>query len=594
MPIPQKPGARLRAALVELLYRQSRAVLFANLVIPWPVAYVLREAVPGRQLLIWIGAVYALTGARLLLSYRYFRRGDQAPGPEVWARRFTVLSVLSSLLWGGVGWIGFVPSEPHLIAFVCIVLTGMSGGAVPALSAYPPAYAGLLIAMQLPFALRCLSQEGSIYSVYLAFLLCLVCVYLYYSLITYRSLKETVSLRFENLALVEGLERERDRATAADRAKTRFLAAASHDLRQPIHAAALFTASLAALARRGDIKGADAKGIADRLEAVIGSLGGLLHGLIDVSRLDAGLVPVQRRPISLARMLGDLREEFAPQALQRGVALRAVPLDVWADSDPVLLKRILDNFLSNALRHAPDGRVLIGCRRRGGAVEIQVVDTGPGIPSGQHQAVFEEFVQLDDLQLDNPQRDREQGLGLGLAIVRRLADLLGHPIGLRSTPGKGSAFSVQLPLTAPPALARVSPRRSEPSGRLGIMVVDDDVQVLAGLATLLAAWGHDPVCGADVEELCRRHEAAGADSVHLIIADYRLKRGLTGSEAIARLERYLGYRVPALIVTGDTSPERLRDLTATGRLVLHKPVAPERLQAAIREAVAGEAPAGSA
>lgn len=583
-PSSEKPVERLHAVLVDLLYRQSRAVLLANLVIPWPVAYVLREAVPGRQLLIWIGAIYVLTAARLLLSRQYFRRGEEDAEPETWARRFTILSVLSSLLWGGVGWIGFVPSEPHLIAFVCIVLTGMSGGALPALSAYPPAYAGLLIAMQLPFALRCLAQEGSIYSVYLAFLLCLVCVYLYYSLNAYRSLKETVSLRFENQALVERLERERDRATAADRAKTRFLAAASHDLRQPIHAASLFTASLAALARRGDIRDVEAKGIADRLEAVISSLGGLLHGLIDVSRLDAGLVPVRRRPISLAQMLCDLREEFMPQALQRGIALRVVPLDVWADSDPVLLKRILDNFLSNALRHAPDGRVLIGCRRRGSAIEILVVDTGPGIPYGQHQAVFEEFVQLD-----NPQRDREQGLGLGLAIVRRLAGLLGHPIGLRSAPGKGSAFSVRLPMIAPPALTHASPRRSETTGRLRIMVVDDDTQVLAGLATLLAAWGYDSFCGADVEELCRRHQAAGARPVDLIIADYRLERDLTGSEAIARLELYLGYPVPALIITGDTSPERLRELTATGHRVLHKPVAPERLQAAIRETVLDEA-----
>ncbi len=590
MPMLRQPEARLRAALVELLYRQSRAVLLANLIIPWPVASVLREAVPGRQLLIWIGAIYVLTGARLLLSHRYFRRGDDTAGPDVWARRFTILSVPSSLLWGAIGWIGFVPAEPHLVAFVCIVLTGMSGGALPALSAYPPAYAGLLIAMLLPFALGCLAQEGAIYSVYLAFVLCLVCAYIYYSLITYRTLRETASLRFENLALVESLERERDRATAADRAKTRFLAAASHDLRQPIHAASLFTASLAALARRGDIKSADAKGIADRLEAVIGSLGGLLHGLIDVSRLDAGLVPVQRRPISLERMLGDLREEFAPQALQRGIALRAVPLDVWVDSDPVLLKRILDNFLSNALRYTPNGRVLVGCRLRGGAVELQVLDTGPGIPAGQHQAVFEEFTQLD-----NPQRDREQGLGLGLAIVRRLAELLGHRVGLRSTPGKGSTFSVRLPMTSPPAALRAAPRRSETSTRLGVMVVDDDAQVLAGLATLLTAWGYEPFAGADVEALCRRHEEAGAGPVHLIIADYRLESGVTGSEAIARLESHLGYRVAALIVTGDTSPKRLRELTATGRRVLHKPVAPERLQAAIREAILDEAaPAGFA
>ncbi|AZO81653.1 hypothetical protein B5U98_09540 [Bosea sp. Tri-39] len=582
-PRPVDRERRVQAGLVDLLFRQSRAILLANFVIPWPVAYVLREAVPGEQLLVWIGAIYALTGARLLLARGYARRGADAGDPHVWARRFAALSILSSLLWGAIGWIGFVPEQPHLIAFICIVLTGMSGGAVPSLSAYPPAYAGLLVAMQLPFVLRCLQQDEAIYSVYLTFAACLAGVYLYYSLITYRTLRETVSLRFENLALVEGLERERDRATAADRAKTRFLAAASHDLRQPINAAALFTASLAAFARRGDVKAAAAKGIAEKLEAALASLGGLLHGLIDVSRLDASLIPVRREPISLLRMLSGLREEFSPQAQQRGIDLRFVASNAWVESDPVLLKRILDNFLSNALRYAPGGRVLIGCRRRGGAMEIQIVDTGPGIAADQHQAVFEEFAQLD-----NPQRDREQGLGLGLAIVRRLGDLLGHRIGLSSAPGKGSTFSVRVPF-APPALVNPAPVRNRASrAKLGIMVLDDDMPVLDGIAMLLAAWGYESFAGRDVEALCRRHAGAGQQPVHLIIADYRLGGGMSGSEAIAQLIEHLGYPVPALIVTGDTSPERLRELTATGHTVLHKPVAPERLQAAIGDAVRGE------
>lgn len=578
-PVRARREEQVEAGLIDLLFRQSRAILLANFIIPWPVAYVLREAVPGQQLLIWIGAIYLLTGARLLVSRSYFGSSAVAADPAVWAHRFTLLSILSSLLWGAIGWIGFVPEQPHLIAFVCIVLTGMSGGAVPSLSAYPPAYAGLLVAMQLPFVLRCLQQEEAIYSVYLVFAACLAGAYLYYCLVTYRTLRETVSLRFENLALVEGLERERDRATAADRAKTRFLAAASHDLRQPIHAAALFTASLVTLARRGDVSAGAAKEIAGKLEAALASLDGLLHGLVDVSRLDAGLVPVSRRPIHLRRMLGDLGEEYAPQARERSIALRLVASDAWIESDPVLLKRILDNFLSNALRYAPAGRVLIGCRRRGDALEIQVVDTGPGIPAGQHQAVFEEFTQLD-----NPQRDREQGLGLGLAIVRRLGELLGHRVGLRSAPGRGSIFWARVPVTA--AAPNPAPgRMAEPSARLRIMALDDDTQVRDGLSTLLAAWGYEVLAGRDVEELRGRHLAAGGPPIHLIIADYRLAGGITGSEAIARLSGHLGHDVPALIVTGDTSPECLRELTATGRIVLHKPVAPERLRAAVHEAV---------
>lgn len=586
-PMSQDSSSRLHAALVDLLYRQSRAILLANLVIPWPVAYVLRGAVPASQLVGWIGAIYLLTGARLLLSRGYFRRTDGKAGAASWARRFTALSFLSSLLWGALGWIGFEPTQPHLIAFVCIVLTGMSGGAVPSLSAYPPAYAGLLIAMQLPFALRCLMQDEAIYSVYLLFQLCLVGAYLYCSRITYRALRETVSLRFENLALVRGLEHERDRATAADKAKTHVLAAASHDLRQPIHALALFTGTLDALARRGDVGSREAGGIAEKLQTVIASFDGLLDGLVDVSRLDAGLVPVNRRPVHLRQVLADLGEQFAAQASQRGIDLRVVPGRAWVDTDPVLLRRILDNLLSNALRYAPGRRVLVGSRRRGKAVEILVIDTGPGIPAGQQQAVFEEFTQLA-----NPQRDREQGLGLGLAIVRRLAGLLDHPVGLRSAPGKGAAFSVRIPRADPPLrVPDVVAEIGRPSGQC-IMVLDDDAQALDGIATLLRAWGHEVAAGMDVETLCRQHAAAGLGQVDLVIADYRLGGGLTGSAAAERLFARLGYCAPVLIVTGDTMPERLRELNTTGHRVLHKPVAPEDLQAAIRELTAGMQRAG--
>ena len=579
----RRKDERLQAALIDLLYRQSRAVMFANLIIPWPVAYVLRHVVPGGQLLAWVASIYVLTGARLYLSHLYFRSQGKGRVPLAWARSFTLLSVVSSLLWGVVGWIGFVPAEPHLIAFVCIVIVGMAGGAVPSLSAYPPAYAGLLIAMTLPFALRCLGMEGTIYSVYLTFLTCLVVVYLYYSRITYLSLRETVALRFENVALVAGLERERDRATAADRAKTRFLAAASHDLRQPIHALGLFTATLASMAGKGDVRAEEARLLADKLRSGISALGGLLHGLIDVSRLDAGLVPVEPQSLSLSQLLSSLREEYAGQARERGIDLRIVTCSAWVHSDPVQLKRILDNFLSNALRYAPAGRVVVGARRRGKTLDIVVADDGPGIPADQQGLVFEEFTQID-----NPERGRHQGLGLGLAIVRRLAELLQHPVGLRSAPGRGSAFSITVPRVSSPAAetSRITAQGDEPGGGQAIMVLDDDAGVLDGITTLLAAWGYRVHGGANVAELCRHHaDAIRPGRVGLIIADYRLAGGVTGSQAIEQLIAHLGYTVPALIVTGDTTPQRLRQLAGSGHEVLHKPLAPDLLQSAICRAI---------
>ncbi|MBN8941435.1 MAG: hybrid sensor histidine kinase/response regulator [Rhizobiales bacterium] len=556
------------------------------MVVPWPVVYVLWGAVPASALIAWAAAIYAVTGARWFLSRRYFLAAGDAAGRAAWARRFTLLSILWSLTWGALGWIGFVPDQAHLIAFVCIVLTGMSGGGVSSVAAHPPAHVRVLLAMHVPFALSCLTQDDPVFDLYLVLQACLIVVSLYYCRINYRSLRETVALRFENAALIDRLEHERDRATAANHAKTRFLAAASHDLRQPIHALGLFTAALAALARRGDVRAGEAQGIAEKLQATIGSLGGLLHGLIDVSRLDAGLVAVERRPIALARLIAGLGEEFGPQARERGITLRVVPSSAWVESDPALLKRILDNFLSNALRYAPGGRVLVGCRRRGAMVEIQVHDTGPGIPADQHEAVFEEFTQLH-----NPHRARQEGLGLGLAIVRRLAGLLGHRVVLRSVPGKGSSFSLVVPLAAAAATPAVTQRQALASG-LAVMVIDDDLQVLEGVALLLPSWGHRCFMGATVDEVRRRHAEAGAPPVDIIIADYRLADGMAGTAAVERLTGHLGYRVPALIVTGDTSPERLRELAASGHVLLHKPLAPDALQQAIRRAASEPIAAG--
>jgi hypothetical protein len=192
-----------------------------------------------------------------------------------------------------------------------------------------------------------------VYGVYAGFAACLLAVNLYYSQVTYRSLRDGVMLRFENLALIGELQHERDRATAADQAKTRFLAAAGHDLRQPVYAIGLQAAALAALGERGEVAGAQAQAIGRRLQGTLARIDGLLDGLLDVSRLDAGLMPVHRRPLSLAHLMAELRDEYAEQAWQRGCVLRVVPARAWIDSDPDLLKRILDNLLANALRHAP-------------------------------------------------------------------------------------------------------------------------------------------------------------------------------------------------------------------------------------------------
>lgn len=569
-----------RRELVNLLFRQSYAVLFANLVIPLPVLYIFRNALSPTAMLQWVAVLYVLTLARIVLARMYFRQAPSQASGQTWLWANTALSWASSLLWGWLGWFGFAHGDPQLFAFTCIVLTGLVCGAVPSLSAHPPAYIGSLAAMLLPLLVLCLGSADEQYATYSFFILCLAGVNLYYSRVTYRNLCETIRLRQENSELVHDLREQRDRARAADQAKSRFLAAASHDLRQPIHALGLFAGALGSLAERGPVDAAQAREIAMRLRGMLGNLGDLLNGLLDISRLDAGVVPVAREPIALHKLFTDLREEFAGTAAERQLRWRVHCSQLWVDSDPLLLRRVLDNLLTNAFRYTRRGGVLLGCRRRGRELEIQVLDSGVGIAPGLQEVIFEEFVQLH-----NAERDRKQGLGLGLAIVRHASRLLGHRLELKSQPGRGSLFSLRVPLTEAPLQAPpLSERNSHGGPGLGIMVVDDERDVLHALSQLLEVWGHRVYPGASALLACQRHIEAshgGPAPVDLILTDYRLGDGQTGEDAIRRIRNYLSRKVPALIITGDTSPARLREAVASGCRLLHKPLDTDQLRAAI-------------
>jgi signal transduction histidine kinase len=572
---------RIREALVELLYRNSYGVVVANILISLAAAYVLRSTVSTNWLIGWLGALYLLTVLRVLAARRFFSRDREPASALRWGWLAAAFSCVSGLLWGMLGWVGFLPQEPILFSFTVIVLTGLICGTVPSLSAFPPALVGSIVATVLPITVRSITNGGDISGAYLSLLAGLVTINLYYCRTTYHMLRETIRLRLENVELVSHLQEERDRAQAADRAKTRFLAAASHDLRQPIHALSLLIATLAMLGQRGAVQSGDARDLAGKAKSIVGNLSALLNGLLDISRLDAGVVTVARETLSLSQLFYHLSNEFAAAANDRGLDWRVVECRLQVDSDPMMLKRVLGNLLSNAFRYTRSGGVLLGCRRRGASVEIQIWDTGPGIPADQQAMVFEEFVQLQ-----NPARDRAQGLGLGLglAIVRRTAVLLQHPLKLVSVTGRGSMFSV----TVPKAGAVETPlpdNRASPAGiAVSIMVVEDEGDVLDIMVQLLTLQGHRVYAGrsaAEVQQIHAKAIMAGDAPVDLIIADYRLGDGATGVDAIEALCAHMGRSIPAVIVTGDTSPSRIKEATASGHRILHKPITGEELHEAI-------------
>jgi signal transduction histidine kinase/CheY-like chemotaxis protein len=371
-------------------------------------------------------------------------------------------------------------------------------------------------------------------------------------------------------ATLERKVEERTQAlTEANQAKSRFLAAASHDLRQPLHALNLLVAQL-----RGDPTPAERLRLTVRVESAVASINGLFDTLLDISKLDAGVVTAQLSAFPVQQVLDRVDATFGADAQARGLSLRVRPHAGWVRSDPVLLERILDNLVANALRYTRHGGVLVGCRRCHGGVRVEVWDTGIGIAPDKHQAIFSEFYQVSPVGTL-----RGEGLGLGLSIVARLGQLLGHGISVASRPGRGSRFAVSLPSAmAQAAVAPVLNADALPEDPLRgsrVLVIDNDDDVLESTAGLLRAWGCTVVT-ADNE--ARARERLAGLSPDLVIADVHLDHGEDGPTLVARLRQQFGSGLPAIVVSGDvTQPTRDR-VAALGLPLLEKPVAPLRLR----------------
>jgi len=377
----------------------------------------------------------------------------------------------------------------------------------------------------------------------------------------------TTQLRDSYAGLEQKVTERTQELDAANKAKTRFLAAASHDLRQPMHALGLFVAQL-----RGCIAEPGTLALVGKVESAVTALQELLDALLDISRLDAGVVVPATADFRLQPLLTRLESAFAPQAENKGVRLRAAPTRLAVRTDPVLLERILINLLANAVRYTEHGGVLIGCRRRGANVRIEVCDTGVGIAESHRESIFQEF-----FQIGNPERDRRKGLGLGLAIATRLARLLDSRIELASRPGKGSVFGIELPRGAAADGMVTLPHAIKSLRGVRVLVVDDDTLVRDAMTSLLKQWGCEVWSagrGAEADSLLMQQRI----TPDAVICDYRLPDGETGIDVIRRLREIAGAGLPAALVTGDTAPERLREATDSGYALLHKPVQPAKLR----------------
>lgn len=581
-----------------ILAEQMRSLDQAMIVAPFTlilVGAVLVYAVWGHVesalLVAWLVAVIVWQSGRFAQSL-YFRRLKPPPQrAQWWAGMYTFATLVSGCMWGLGAWLLFVPSSLSLQALLTMVLTGLVSGSVATNTAYRPVHFAFAVPVLVPLAARNAWEADSLHIV-TAFL---VLVFLGFLLMTGKRISvrvtESIRMRFENIELIEQLrqqksmaERLQHEAEEANQAKSRFLAAASHDLRQPLHALSLFTGVL-----EQNVRQAEARGVVQNMRASVDALEALFNELLDISKLDAGVVAPSITTFALAPLFDRVRNDFEPQAAARGLMLRVRSTRLTTTGDPILLERIVRNLVANAIRYTLRGRVLLGCRRRSGAaVEVQVLDTGIGVPEAERTRIFEEFYQIG-----NPERDRGKGLGLGLAIVKRLADLLGYVVRIDSRVGCGSRFSVRIPLAQgshSPAIPAQSNRGCEETNELAdhfVLVVDDDSGAREGLRALLKGWRCRVLVAASLAELEQSLLARG-EHPDVIVTDYRLRDGSNGIMLIEALRNRYGATLPAVILTGDMRLTADQMHTASGTHSvewLQKPVAPERLQATLARAL---------
>jgi len=571
---------------VQALFQQGWiAVAGLPVVIACLVAALWRFA-PSATLLGWMAVTLGSVALRVPVLQAYRRDPARDANAVQWAARYTWAVIGHGLCWAVAPWLFLDPDQPFAVATYVMIAALMPTTSIPTQSNYPPAVYWIVSLAVLPMILRLATFADTHYLMLTATLVFYFVFLIIFARLQHKLLGAGIRLRLENAALIDALrtqrddaEAQRERADAANRAKSQFLAAASHDLRQPLHALGLLCASLRELAEEPG-----KRDVVENMFGAIDALESTFSELLDLSRMDAGYVQPKLQDFRLAEVFDTVRSYHAAAAAGKGLTLHVQSSEAIVRSDRALLERVLSNLLSNAVRYTDAGEVrLCAMCSDDGTLEIEVSDTGIGIAPDAQQRVFDEFVQLH-----NPGRDRRRGLGLGLSIVRRICALLCHPLALHSVPGRGTRVLVRVPPGSAQALRSTAlpsaPVHDVLFGRR-VLLVEDDAGVRSATADLLRRWG----CAVGAAESA----AQALADLHgvcpdLVIADLRLREGTDGASEIDSVRARCARPVPALIVTGDTGAETLQAVRARGFAVLHKPVRAAQLRAAMSQLLVQE------
>jgi signal transduction histidine kinase len=562
---------RLRDAAVHAVIEASPVVLVLALVV-WTSAVLAAPA--GASRTFWAVCTLAAVAAWAAIPWVLRRRARVAGDTRGLRRAYRWMGV-HALAWLALApWLPGLAWQPHR-ELLTLLLAGLSLVAVASLAPLR-VQAGVAAALPLSPALALWTEEAQFWprpAVVGLLLVALAAAAL--SLLRRRAWRNMARALIERDDRIRAVEAERDQAIRADQEKSRFLAIASHDLRQPVHALGLFAATL-----EKRLQGSPEEPVVRNVMRSIDGLDRSFNAMLDVSRLDAGTIEPNIQHFPLRDLFRRLHMHFAGQAELAGLGLRFSPGGKSVSSDPQLLERILGNLIQNAIKYTREGGIVVVARTTTTHINVEVWDTGVGIGAADLSKVFDEFYQIG-----RGERSRAQGLGMGLAIVKRLARLLGHGLTVASQPGRGTMFRVAIALGGLAEMQNVTAAADTvPLPALQprtVLVIDDEEPIREGLSILLHEWGYQAVTASSLEEAEAAVRAMDL-APDLVLSDLHLGQGPDGIAAVEAVRRHCGYAVPAVLITGDTTHEEMRRATDSGHPVLFKPVQPRKLLNVLR------------
>lgn len=568
--------------LIESEHRKAylklfKSTLFVQALFPLILCYVFYSLIADHLLFGWLSAILSITLIRGYITYAWYKPEFTLEKIKLFEHISLILSFMAGCLWGVTVLIMNFNQYPEASVFLNIIVFGLTAGSVGIGSywlGYFLVYNITVISIYILVYILGIPNSYYLLAISLSFFLIFM---VQIALVFHRGNAQNIWLIKRNEKLAKNLAHKKQEAENFASSRTRFLASASHDLRQPLQALNFFLSSL--FPELNTEKGRD---LYFKLEKCSEGMNELLSSILDLSKLDAQIITLNKEACSLKSILDNLKQQFQMQADQKGVTLIFHPCSQHVYSDAILLQRVLSNLISNAINYTNKGKVEIFVSENNGLL-IEIIDTGPGLTPTEQVQIFEEFYQLH-----NPERDKKKGLGLGLSIVKRLCQLMNIPIKISSEKGKGSCFSLCLPLceAAAPIILKNQTTPQKLTENKKILIIDDEISIRESLSELLTQWQCQVIAAESEEEACNivKNKQYIPD---LIIADYRLRENKTGVEAINKVKTVLNQsKLPAIIISGDTEPSRLKEVALSGYELLHKPVKPAHLRMLIQQKLA--------